>query len=130
MRIELKPWNKSRVGNVILFVMLTLFFGYASIIIFGTLLSGDKEFRDWPYLLSPLIAAVFAWLLCITLSPKHQSCMDAVKGEMTFWELKKRVESEQPEHESLSLYFELANGKKFVTGGFASEHLDEVKKMV
>lgn len=195
MRIELKPWNKSRVGNVILFVMLTLFFGYASIIIFGTLLSGDKEFRDWPYLLSPLIAAVFAWLLCITLSPKHQSCMDAVKGEMTFRELKKRVESEeyeeplvfspyfgedgelhettyrmlisenwvllghdmdnplcipkdrvrkatvihvayedlgseQPEHEPLCLYFELANGKKFVTGGFASEHLDEVKKMV
>ena len=46
MRIELKPWNKSRVGNVILFVMLTLFFGYASIIIFETLLDMGRTPSD------------------------------------------------------------------------------------
>lgn len=94
MRVVLKPWNKSRAGNVILFVLLTLFFGFASIVVFGALLSGSMEFRDWPYLLSPLIAVVSAWAL---YSSRHQYCMDAVKGEMSFRELKERVEAEEYE---------------------------------
>ena len=97
MRVELKPWNKSRAGNVILFVLLTLFFGYATIVIFRALRSGDVGFRDWPYLISPLMTVVFAWGLCITINPKHQHCMDAVKGEMSFRELKERVEIEEYE---------------------------------
>ena len=95
MKVTLKTWNKSRVGSVILFVLLTLFFGYAAIVIFVALLSGNKEFREWPYLISLFFPVVFAWALYFTLSPKHQYCMDVVKGEMSFKELKQSVEAEE-----------------------------------
>ena len=195
MKVELRPWNKSRAGNVVLFVLLTLFFGYATVVIIGAGLSGDGVFHNWPYLLGPLITAVFAWALYITLSSKYQACMDAVKGEMSFKELKERVEAEEyaeplafgpyldedgelhettyrmlvskswmllgqdmanplcipkanvvkvsggrdvqeelgPGHPARAGYFlelHLANGKKFVTGNFTAEHLDEAEKMV
>lgn len=95
MRVKLRPWNKSRAGNVILFACLALFFGFVSVIVIHSLLAGDKEFLDWRYLLSIPIAAAFTWALYVTASPKHQSCMDAVRGEMPWSELKESVESEE-----------------------------------
>ena len=91
MRVELKPWNKSRVGSVILFALLSLFFGSATLVVFF----GDVQAPIWMYVFCPAITAVFAWALCITVSPKHLYCMDAVKGEMTFKELKESVEAEE-----------------------------------
>ena len=95
MKVTLKTWDKDRAGSVVLFALLTLFFGYATVVIFGAGLSGDGLFHNLPYLLNPLITAVFAWALYVAVSPKYQYCMDAVKGEMSFGELKERVEAEE-----------------------------------
>ena len=83
MKVTMKAWNKSRAGNVILLVLLILFFGCVSIVIFSDLLSGDERLSLWMYVFCPEITAVFAWALYITLSSNHLYCMDAVKGEMT-----------------------------------------------
>lgn len=91
MKVELKAWNKDRAGSVILFVLLLLFFGFATLVVFF----GDVQAPIWMYVFCPAITAVFAWALYITLSSKYQACMDAVKGETTFKELKESVEAEE-----------------------------------
>ena len=93
MKVTLKTWDKSRVGNVILFVLMTLMFGFITLAVFF----GGEWAPAWMYVFCPAITAVFAWALCITLSSKHLYCMDAVKGEMSFKELKQSVEAEEYE---------------------------------
>ena len=93
MKVTLKTWDKDRAGSVILFVLLTLMFGLITLAVF---FSGEWP-PIWMYVFCPAITAVFAWALYITLSSKHQACMDAVKGEMSFKELKESVEAEEYE---------------------------------
>ena len=93
MKVTLKTWDKDRAGSVILFVLLTLMFGFITLAVF---FSGEWP-PIWMYVFCPAITAVFAWALYITLSSKHQACMDAVKGEMSFRELKESVEAEDYE---------------------------------
>ena len=101
MKVTLKTWDKDRAGSVILFVLLTLMFGFITLAVFF----GDEWPPIWMYVFCPAITAVFAWALYVTVSSKHQWCMDAVKGEMSFKELKQSVEVEEYE-EPIVFFFD------------------------
>ena len=93
MRIELKRWNTWLKGRV-----RRAFFGIivgVAFTVFELVIDSEGINREMAVVFGLLTIALGAWLLYQSTSPNRLTCMEVVKGDMTFDELKGRVEAEE-----------------------------------